>query len=86
MESVPDIDARLAVLEIRMAHTLDLLERHMKREEATTQLLIERLDSLDERLDALSAQVTRWRGVAAGAALVVSAGWAVLLAAVAWLR
>jgi uncharacterized coiled-coil protein SlyX len=83
---VPDIDSRLAVLETRLAYTLDLLERHMKREEATTQLLIDRLDHLDARLNELSAQVTRWRGVAAGAALVVSAGWAVLLAAVAWLR
>lgn len=57
----------------------DLLREHMLREEAMTRELLGRLAALDKKLGA-------WQGMAAGAGLIVSAGWAVVLAAITWIR
>ena len=82
---VSTVDERVAVLEARMTMLAEqiatlsaLLREHMLREEATTQ-------ELRDSIAAVQRSLSGWRGVAAGAGLVVSAVWTAALALVAWL-
>ena len=78
-ESIGALKAQVAALTVASREQAELLRQHMLREEATTRELIDRLAAMDQRLGA-------WKGMAAGAGLVVSAVWALILAALAWVK
>lgn len=78
-ESIGALKAQVAALTVASREQAELLRQHMLREEATTRELIDRLAVMDQRLGA-------WKGMAVGAGLVVSAVWALILAALAWLK
>ncbi len=81
-----DLDARLAVVELRVLHALELLEAHMEREEKTTATILSMLDSMNARLHAVEQKLSGWLGTAVGVALAVSSLWALALAVAGWLK
>jgi hypothetical protein len=78
-ESIGALKAQVAALTVASHEQAELLRQHMLREEAMTRELLGRLAALDRRIGA-------WQGMAAGAGLVVSAVWALILAALAWFK
>jgi hypothetical protein len=81
-----DIDARLAVVELRVLHALELLEAHMEREEKNTATIMATLDSMNARLHAVEQKLSGWLGTAIGVSLAVSAVWAIALGIMAWFK
>jgi hypothetical protein len=75
------IEARLAVVELRVLHALELLEAHMEREEKTTATILTMLESMNTRLHTVEQKLSSWVGTAIGISLAVSTIWALLLAA-----
>lgn len=76
------IEERVAVLEAEVSALLaqqrelaQLLRGHMEREEITTARVIQGIADIEQRMG-------RWHGMALGGALVVSAVWAIILAAI----
>ena len=78
-EQIGALNAQVGGLIDATNKNADLLREHMLREEAMTRELLGRLAALDKRLSA-------WQGMAAGAGLIVSAAWALILAALAWFK
>lgn len=80
------IDERVAVLESEVSALLaqqrelaQLLREHMEREEVTTSRVIQGITGIQQRM-------SRWHGMALGGTIVVSAVWAVILAAIMVLK
>ena len=76
------IDERVAVLESEVSALIaqqselaKLLREHMEREEETTRRVIQGITAIEQRM-------SRWHGMVLGVAAAVSAGWALLLAAI----
>ena len=76
------IDERVAVLESEVSALIaqqseiaKLLREHMEREEETTRLVIQGITAIEQRM-------SRWHGMVLGVTSAVSAGWALLLAAI----
>lgn len=84
--SLYDISSRVSVLETRIAHTLELLEKHMAREEETTKHILDTLEGIEGRMASVERKLSGWAGVAIGMSLIVSAAWAVVLAAIAYFK
>lgn len=80
------VEERVAVLEAEVSALIEqqrelsqLLRDHMEREEKTTRQVIQGITGIQQRM-------SRWHGMALGGALVVSAVWAVILAAIMVLK
>ena len=84
--SLYDVASRVSVLEARLVHVLELLERHMAREEETTKNILATLAIIESRMANVERKLSRWAGVAIGMSLIVSAAWAIILAALAYLQ
>ena len=78
-EQIGALKAQVAALTAATSEQAELLRQHMAREEAMTRELLGKLAALDQRMG-------KWQGMAVGAGLVVSAVWALVLAAIAWFR
>ena len=80
------LEERVAVLESEITVLADvqrdlaqLMRDHMEREEETTRRVIHGITAIEQRM-------SRWHGMALGVAAAVSAGWALLLAALTLLK